>query len=320
MKKRSKLMLIVAAALVGLGLVTCLVGAGVSSAAGDPLFAASLENGKGYRYSFDGSKIDKIKLDVEDAKIRIIGGAEESYMEILHFNENLYSFSQSKSLISFKESPDVSSVLRFWESGFTFKGMRYILRLSPKKGDKAINIYLTDSDYVKCLEIKSSTGNISVQDMSTDTDYLFTMESGSVQMENVTTGSALSITSTGTHPCTVGLDNTTARILTLDLLQGEVQAKTLSAFTSKIDVTHGSVQLDYIPRQTLFTVAASTKGKLSVNEAGYIDTYRYTTKDENAQSGTANEEDEEETLTVSCKDAAVYLFVATLSPDSQKSE
>ncbi len=320
MKRRSNLFLMVAAVLVGVGLITCLIGAGVSSAAGDPLFSSSLEEGKGYRYPFDGSKIDKIKLDVADAKIQIVGGAEESYIEILHFNENLYSFSMSKSLISFKESPDVSSVLRFWESGFTFKGMRYILRLSPKKGEKAINIHLTDDDFVKCLEIKSNTGNISVSDISTDTDYIFTMESGSVKMENVTTGSALNITSTGTQPCTVELEGTSARLLTLDLMQGDVQAKALSALTSKIDVVHGSVDLDYIPRKELFTIAVNTKGKLSVNEVNYIDTYQYTTKEKDAKPGEDEEIPEEETLTITCKDAAVYLFAATLPADVQKTK
>ncbi len=311
MKKRSKLMLIVAAALVGIGLITCLVGAGVSSAAGDPLFAARLEDGKGYRYDFDGSKIDKIKLDVVDAQIQVTGGAKESYMEILSFNENLYSFSRSKSLISFKESPDVSSILRFWESGFTFKGMRYILRPAPKAEDRAIHIYLTDEDFVKCLEIQSQTGNITVQNMHTDTDYLFSMENGSVQMENVTTGSALSITSTGGEPCTVKLQDTTARLFTLELMQGDVQTQGLSAYTSKIHITHGSLTLDYIPREAVFTLQADTKGKLSVNDAGYIDTYSYTTKDENADP---DEETPEETITIQGKDAAVYVSIENLPP------
>lgn len=320
MKQRSKVFLMVAAVLVGVGLITCLIGAGISSAAEDPLFASSLEEGKGYRYPFDGSKIDKIKLDVVDAKIQIIGGAKESYIEILHFNENLYSFSMSKSLISFKESPDVSSVLRFWESGFTFKGLRYILRLAPQKGEKAIHVYLTDDDYMKCLEVKSRTANISASDLETDTDYIFTMEDGgSVKMENVTTGSALSVTSTGTQPCAVELENTTARLLTLNLTEGDVQAKALSAFTSKIDVVHGSINLDYIPREDLFTIAVNTKGKLSVNETGYIDKYQYTTKEEDTQPDD-DEELEEETLTINCKDAAVYLFAATLPGDTQKAK
>ncbi len=310
MKKRSKLLLIVAAALVGVGLITCLVGAGVSSAAGDPLFASTLGDGKGYRYDFDGSKIDKIKLDVVDAQIQVTGGAEESYMEILSFNENLYSFSVSKSLISFKESPDISSILRFWESGFTFKGMRYIFRLSPKSEEKAIHIYLTDEDFVKCLEIQSQTGNITVQNMHTDTDYLFSMEDGSVQMENVTTGSALSITATGTRSCTVRLNDTTARLLTLNLIQGDVQTQGLSAYTSTIDITHGSLTLDYIPTEAVFTLQADTKGKLSVNDVGYIDTYSYTTKDENAD---LDKEELEETITIKGKDAAVYICIENLS-------
>lgn len=315
MKRKSKLMLIVAAVLVGIGLITCLVGAGVSSAAGDQLFAASLEGGKGYRYDFDGSKIDKIKLDVVDAEIRVIGGAEESYIEILHFNENFYTFSQSRSLISFKESPDISSILRFWESGFTFKGMRYILRLSPRDEQQAINIYLTDEDYVKGLEIESETGNIFVQNIQTDTDYTFSMESGSVQMENVSTGSSLHITSTGTQPCTVNLENTTAKLFTLDLTQGEVQTKALSAYTSKIDIAHGSLNLDYIPREEVLTISASTRGKLSVNDTGYIDTYTYTTKKENTDLNTdTDEEIPEETLTITGKDAAIYLFVENLLP------
>ena len=317
MKRRSKLMLVVAAVLVGVGLITCLVGAGVSSAAGDQLFASSLEDGKGYRYDFDGSKIDSIRLDVVDAQIRVIGGAEESYIELLHFNENFYSYSQSRSLISFKESPDVSSVLRFWESGFTFKGMRYILRLSPGNKQKAIHIYLTDEDYVKGLEIESVTGNIFVQNLHTDTDYTFTMEKGTVQMEDVSTGSALHITSTGTDPCAVTLKNTAAKIFSLDLTEGEVEAQALSVGTGEIDIAHGSLDLEYIPREAVLTISASTKGKLSVNDVGYIDSFAYTNREEN--TGTDTEEaPPEETLTITGNDAAIYLSVENLvlQPDS----
>lgn len=315
MKRKSKLMLIVAAVLVGIGLITCLVGAGVSSAAGDQLFASSLEDGRGYRYDFDGSEIDRIRLDVVDAEIRVIGGAEESYIELLHFNENLYSFSQSRSLISFKESPDISSILRFWESGFTFKGMRYILRLSPRNEQQAINIYLTEEDYVKGLEIESETGNIFVQNIHTDTDYIFTMESGTVQMEDVTTGSALRITSTGTESCAVTLENTTAHLFSLDLVEGEVQAEALSAYTSEINIAHGSLTLDYVPREEVFTISADTRGKLTVNDTGYFDTYTYTTKEENVEHNTDTEEEvPEETLTITGRDAAVYLIVENLPP------
>ena len=46
----------------------------------------------------------------------------------------------------------------------------------------------------------------------------------------------------------------------------------------------------------------------------------YTTKEKDAKPGEEEEIPEEETLTITCKDAAVYLFAATLPADVQKAK
>ena len=95
MKRKSKLFLIVAGIMTALGVLVCLVGYFVSLRSGERILAGSLDNGKGYTEFFGAAELDKIKLSVDDADINIIGGSDRPYMEILNFNESLYSFTSN---------------------------------------------------------------------------------------------------------------------------------------------------------------------------------------------------------------------------------
>ena len=71
------------------------------------------------------SEISKIELIVSDAEINIIGRSEKACIEFVNFRENYYNLSAANRVLSFSEIPDITSMLKFWENGFTFKGMRY---------------------------------------------------------------------------------------------------------------------------------------------------------------------------------------------------
>ncbi len=275
MSRRTKVMLILGAVIMAAGFVICIAGAIISNGSGDQLFAAKIEEGKAYTYTFSGEDISKIDIDATDISVNIYGGSTESKIELINFNENLYSFNCSNRLITFKESPDLSSVLRFWESGFTFKGMRYILRFDQAKGDKTINIYLTDNDYVKNFSLSIGKGKITVSDFATESDYNFTLRDGVVTMDNVKTESTISISAPTSSDLDIVTNNVAAKNFNVTAAYGELKSQSLSFGGGKLNITHGSAQIDFIPKNEFFKMNVNANGKLTVNDEAFISKFKF---------------------------------------------
>lgn len=309
MNKRIKVLLILGAIIIAAGFMVCIAGAVVANLNGEQLFAEKTEEGKGYTYSFSGDDINKIEIEATNAKVNIIGGATESKIELINFNENFYSFNCSNRLITFKESPDLSSVLRFWESGFTFKGMRYIVRLDRNEGEKVINIYLTNKDYVKNFSISVGNGKINVEDILTESDYNFTLADGIVTMNNVKTTSVISIAAPTSSDMDIVMNNVTAKKLNVTAAYAEMKSEALSFEGGKLSITHGSAQVDFIPASEYFKLNVNANGKLTVNEASFISNFSYeqlppAAPDAGGEETTAPEIS---SITIDGRELAVYL-------------
>ena len=290
------------------GFMVCIAGAIVSSVNGDQLFAAKTEDGKAYTYTFSGEEINKINIVATDAKINIVGSSEESKIELINFNENFYSFNCSNRLITFKESPDLSSVLRFWESGFTFKGMRYIMRFGANDGEKIINIYLTDEDYVKNFTIAVEKGYISAKNILTETDYNLTLADGGVTMDNVSTDSIITIAAPTSSDLDIAMNNVKAKTLNINAAYAELKSEALSFAEGKLNITHGSARVDFLPASQYFKINVNANGKLTVNDASFISSFAY------EQLPEANTTPDEETtapeitsIIIDGRELAVYL-------------
>lgn len=275
MKKQTKILLLTGAIIVAIGLMVCVAGAVIAKLNDDQLFAAKTEMGKGYTYSFSGEDITKVDIDVTNASVNIIGGSEESKIELFNFNENFYSFNCSNRLINFKESPDVSSLLRFWESGFTFKGMRYLIQFGRNDGEKTVNIYLTEEDYVKNFTVNTGKGKIKVSDLSTSTDYKFTLENGTVTMENVATDSVISVSAPTSSDCDYVFNNVSAKTFNISASQADIKSMALAFEQGDLDITHGSAQIDFIPKSEYFKLYVNANGKLTVNDASFLSSYKF---------------------------------------------
>ncbi len=308
MSRRIKVLLILGAIIMAAGFMVCIAGAIVSNVNGDQLFAAKTEDGKAYTYTFSGEEINKINIEATDAKINIIGSSEESKIELINFNENFYSFNCSNRLITFKESPDLSSVLRFWESGFTFKGMRYIMRFGANDGEKIINIYLTDEDYVKNFTIAVEKGYISAENILTETDYNFTLADGGVTMNNVSTDSVIAIAAPTSSDLDIAMNNVKAKTLNINAAYAELKSEALSFAEGKLNITHGSAQVDFLPASQYFKINVNANGKLTVNDASFISSFAY------EQLPEANTTPDEETtapeitsIIIDGRELAVYL-------------
>lgn len=285
MKRRSKLFLIVAGVLVALGAVLCVVGYCVSFGTGEQILADRFGSEKGYTEYFGSDDLDKIKLSVEDANINIIGGADSAYMEIINFNENLCSFSNNSSMVTFNQTPDLSSISGFWESGISFKGLRYYLFPGTGKGERVINIYLDSAQTVRCFDLCSVSGNITVSDIDTPTDYNIRVGSGSVTVKNVSTGSALSVESDDPAAVNVCFENVAAEIVRICAAKADFDAVGLSARYCDIAVSGGSADMDYTPFEGgAFSAEIATGGKMTVNGSTYTDLFRYGIRDASAET------------------------------------
>ncbi|MBR4071808.1 MAG: DUF4097 family beta strand repeat protein [Clostridia bacterium] len=311
MSKRTKIMMILGAVIMAAGFVICIVGAIISNVHGDQLFAAKTDEGKGYTYTFSGQEINKIDIEAADATVNIIGGANESKIELINFNENFYSFNCSNRLITFKESPDISSVLRFWESGFTFKGMRYILRFDRTQGEKTINIYLTNRDYVKNFTVSVGKGKIAVEDIGTETDYNFALTDGIVDMNNIHTTSVISIAAATSSDMDIIMKNVSAKTLNINAAYAEVKSETLSFGGGKLSIAHGSAQLDFIPGSEYFKMKVNANGKLTVNEHSFISSFEYKKlpeiTDEEPDKDSETTAPDVSNITIDGRELAVYL-------------
>ncbi len=285
MKKRSKLFLLVAAIIFSVGLVVCLVGVGVAHSTGEQLFAQKLGDDYGYTYDFGDGKTDKIKINVTDAEVNIYGGQEKSYIEVINFNENSCSYSGNNAIINFREAKEVKDITGVWESGLSFKGLRYFLRPTRTDRPKTVNIYLEKSEHVKAFDIKLEKGNVIVKDIDTVTDYTITIDCGKIFISNLSTESAVNITATGEMSSDISFTNVSASITEIKAKRAKFVGENFKCDDCDINVVTGSADFDFIPLNERYTVEVYTKGKLIVNGGVCPDSYKYPDQNEGASAG-----------------------------------
>ena len=196
MKPASIISLIIAVLLIIVGLVTCFIAQNMANANGQFLFAEEIDGD--YRQTVDltDTEISKIELIADNITVNIYGRSEKSYVEFINFRENYYSLSTSNRILSFDEIPDITSMLKFWENGFSFKGMRYLINFKQKideTREKKINIYLSSDKEIKIFDIKSSTCIVNIESMTTGTDYNITADNLTLNTKVVKTSSTINV-------------------------------------------------------------------------------------------------------------------------------
>jgi len=270
-RPQSIVSLIVAVLLVIVGLVTCMIAQNMAQANGEYLFSEIRGEDNVQTVDLTDSEISKIELIVEDAEINIYGKCDKSYIEFVNFKENYYSLSATNRILSFDEIPDLMSMLKFWENGFSFKGMRYLLNFSEfdteetEERQKVINVYLTKDKLIKIFDIQSKTGTITIKDMVSETDYNIITEDATVNASTLKTSSALTIN--------VGKDVKPAKNLNLNLTTTfianmnvnaenlEMTAKLLrSTGKSEIICNTGSINIDSVTKTEDLNLEIKTAG------------------------------------------------------------
>ena len=293
MRPQSIIGLIVAALMVVGGLILCLVAGNMAESTGVQLFT-KVENGttQFVEKEFTKTKIEKIELNVRNVDVNIIGGQEKSYVEFWNYDDKYYIYSESGKTITVSELKDKDSLIRFWENGFSFKGIRNVLSSvlgigEQITGKKVINIYLSnESEALKNIELIMGTGNVTVTNVTTKTDFVFSMTSGSVTCTGITNSSKLEVVSDG--ELTLSLDTCKFSNLLVNsaadnntpVPTGHFSLKNIKIGASDITLNAGDVSIDSLAGQNTIESwilnITSTDGKVVANGKNCGSSYTYT--------------------------------------------
>lgn len=292
MRPQSIIGLIVAALMVVGGLVLCLIAGNMAESTGVQLFT-KVENGttQFVEKEFTKSKITKIEINVRDADVNIIGGQETSYVEFLNYDDKYYNYSESGKTVTVSELKDFDSIVKFWENGFVFKGVRNVLSSllglgEQITGKKTINIYLSDeSDELNNLELIMESGNVTIKNIALKMDYVVNMTSGSLNVTGVTNSSKLELVAAG--EVSVSLVNDSFSTLLINsaadnndpLSVGHLLIRNTCLGASDIVLTDGDVTVDGLPGanslESWILNVTTSEGAVSYNGKSQGQSYKY---------------------------------------------
>ena len=196
MKPTSIIFLCLSVLLVVGGIVTCYIASGMARDAGIELFETSsdIEGNNIINNELDADGLNKVSLILKNADVAIHGGAESSYIELVNYGTNTYSYAVSNGILSVDESVGFLSLLNFTDTSVSFGGLRQYLKWRGKSGEpRSVNIYLTDEYQLKQLEIKVEDGDVTIDGSKCKTDYSIEIGKGSLVFTNNNSNSTLTI-------------------------------------------------------------------------------------------------------------------------------
>lgn len=279
MKPSSIISLIIAVLLIVVGLTTCIIAQNMANANGETLFSESKNDGLVNIMDLTNMDISKIELIVRDAEINIYGKSASSYVEFVNFRENYYTLTTSNKVLSFDEIPDVVSMLKFWENGFSFKGMRYIFNFHPEtEGKKIINVYLSSDIDIKIFNITAENCALNLENLTSGSDYNITVTTGDINVKTLKTTSAFNITGTD-----IKLNMNTA-ILTNTNIKADNLEMNVSSFRANgsTSIECGSGNIDLVTPYSVESLnldVDTADGRILINGNGVSSPYQQNNPD-----------------------------------------
>lgn len=246
MKPASIIALIISVMLLVIGFSTCLIAKNMAAANGEMLFSEKQSEGYVNRFSFqENEDVTKIDLKADNASVYIYGqsNVEEPYVEIVNFREGYYTATHANQVFSFTEVPDILSMFKFWENGFSFRGMRYILNFNNRKTDdeKIIRIYLNNSTgALKILNLEGDNCNVYLEDLSNGTDFKINLSHGSLTADTLYVTSSVQITG---EDLTLNVSNVLFSSLQIDCTSLQMIAEKVGVSSADIQFTDGKAEI-----------------------------------------------------------------------------
>ncbi len=265
MRPTSIISLVVSVLLIIVGLTTCIIAQNMANANGEALFSEM--KSEGYVSTVDLSDVDisKIELIVTDAEINICGTSETSYIEFVNFRENYYTLAIANKTLSFDEIPDMVSMLKFWENGFSFKGMRHVFNFKKDTdSQKAINVYIGSDLNIKIFNISADNCVLKLDKLALGSDYNLNIENGELEVTALKTTSAFKANGKNLKIHAASLAANTVEVAA-DSLQMKVDSFRANG-SAKIEAALGSIDLTSAQDMNLLNLDLDTvTGTVRVN-------------------------------------------------------
>lgn len=277
MKGMSKFFLIVSAILAAIGIVICSVASFMAKKQGVQLFQTKTDGKYIYTVDLENTDISKISIDATSAVITVYTGQEREYVEFVNFDDNYYSVSTTNMVLSFDEYVDLPSLFSFWDPSYSFKGMRSLLKLVNRvEGQKEINIYLNDARDINIFDFTLETGEIRVENLSSDTDYVFNLDSGVIKMANINTTSNVKINA---NTCNINLEKCSFAYFTGDIANINVKGDIAEVRSFVLSSKSGNADIDLAFDSEFSNTNIMTSGAVVVNGEMFQGTYNNATED-----------------------------------------
>ncbi len=241
MKLGSIIGLAICCILLIVGAVFCTTGYISAKNSGRYLFTQTNENGSLFVSDIDDGQTSKIRLGVNDAKVTVIGGADDSRVEFINYNPNYYVLSTTSKVINFEEVEDFTSMIKIWENGFSFKGLRYIFDFHDYgENDKnhEIIIYLSEKSSMDAIEIDASNAEILFDNVNLSGNVLLRCNSGKMKFTQTSCGGDFTISG---KKLDVNVSDVSAASLSLASDQANVLSEGSSFTKTDVDVTDGRI-------------------------------------------------------------------------------
>lgn len=250
MKPVSIVFLIVSVFLIIGGVLTCCVGMIAARAEGIPLYDyVTNENGDTENeYSYEEGDVSRILIDVDEAEVEIICGADKNKVVIKNITSNSLTSNfecsiQNKTLAI--QDTSLFSLTSIAQGKFNFKGFRYGIKYLTDKDkynglDKKITVYVKDICDIKAFDIEVNVGNVKISDYVNSTDYNISVGQGDILLDDIESNSKINckITEKGN----IKLNDVKSSIATLGVKEGNIDAKVASDEIS-CDCNNGNITL-----------------------------------------------------------------------------
>lgn len=259
---------IVSAVLILSGIIVCAVASASAKNEGIMIFPEN-ENGESvFRYDFSDKDIERITLNAGKADIEVTHGGDRSFIEIRNFNANYYKLSVDETLLNFNEVDSIASMFKFWEGGFSFKGMRYLFRFGDSgSGGRRIVLNLSDTQALKSMLISSNEGNVSISEGSSSADYTINADTGNVSVTSLKTSKSLSVSSSGAN---VKINGCSFSDLSLSGSKGDVTLFDVKTDNSRWELRSGKIDGENLSSDTVYSKSDSTSISLSGFESSKV--------------------------------------------------
>lgn len=204
MKPTSVIFLIVSILLAAVGFLLCITASSMATEQGIGLFKQIGDEDDNYiaTQTFTEEDLKKIVVKVSNVNVNVIGGAEESKVELVNFMNDSYNIQAGRSTLQISDNSGITGIVDLENFKINFGGFRDYLHYlfdfieGNEKKAQILNVYLTDEADLVNFNITVGNGDITLSDMQIDCDYKIVLASGVVEINNITTDSSVQIEST----------------------------------------------------------------------------------------------------------------------------